>query len=130
MLAMNALRSISSIMVPPSSGAVIPSALQYAATENASTSYAPDPGMAGGSAAATYDRRSHAHTSCPPARAMSLSVPTARRLPIGAELIDATKAHFRVWAPVASRVDVVLYRDDAETVKRTHPMEADADGYF
>src|SRR5262245_60404618 len=32
----------------------------------------------------------------------------SRRLPIGAELIGSSTAHFRVWAPRAARVDVVL----------------------
>ena len=31
-----------------------------------------------------------------------------RRYPIGAELVDENETHFRVWAPKAQRVDVVL----------------------
>jgi maltooligosyltrehalose trehalohydrolase len=35
----------------------------------------------------------------------------SRRLPIGAELIESGGVHFRVWAPRAKRVDVVLESD-------------------
>jgi maltooligosyltrehalose trehalohydrolase len=36
------------------------------------------------------------------------AIRTKRRLPIGAELVGEALAHFRVWAPAAQRVDVVL----------------------
>ncbi len=52
----------------------------------------------------------------PPARSR------ARRLSVGAEII-AEGVDFRVWAPHASRVDVVI--DAAST-----PLEADGDGYW
>ena len=41
--------------------------------------------------------------------------PTAaphRRLPVGAEPLDANRSHFRVWAPAATRVQVVAGSDD------------------
>ena len=47
-----------------------------------------------------------------------------RRLPIGAEPIDARTAHVRVWAPRASRVEVVT-----ESGERT-ALDRDGDGYF
>ena len=31
-----------------------------------------------------------------------------RRYPIGAELIGPNQAHFRIWAPKAQRLDLVL----------------------
>src|SRR5438552_12298006 len=46
-----------------------------------------------------------------------------RRLPIGAEVF-ADGVHFRVWAPNATRVDVVV--DDAAA----HALGADSDHYF
>jgi maltooligosyltrehalose trehalohydrolase len=48
----------------------------------------------------------------------------SRRLPIGAELIQPRGVHFRVWAPRAQRVDVVVDSD-----ARTVCLERDADGY-
>jgi maltooligosyltrehalose trehalohydrolase len=49
-----------------------------------------------------------------------------RRLPVGAEIAgDAT--HFRVWAPAARRVDVVI-NSTARTT--TAALVAEADGYF
>ncbi len=54
-----------------------------------------------------------------------------RRYPIGAELIARDRTHFRVWAPKASRVDVVLEESADEGAKRTfHQLKAEADGYF
>jgi maltooligosyltrehalose trehalohydrolase len=47
---------------------------------------------------------------------------TERRYPIGAELIDG-QAHFRVWAPKAKRLDVVI---DGEG----HALDREASGYF
>jgi maltooligosyltrehalose trehalohydrolase len=50
---------------------------------------------------------------------------TWRRLPVGAELAPDGGVHFRVWAPHASRVEVVLEgRADVVTLSREH------DGYF
>jgi len=47
-----------------------------------------------------------------------------RRLPIGAELVERDLAHFRVWAPAATRVEVVLAHGGATS------LVAEADGYF
>lgn len=44
----------------------------------------------------------------PPAQASALRAAFRRRLPVGAELIDPRHAHFRVWAPIAARVEVVV----------------------
>src|SRR5438046_6015983 len=54
-----------------------------------------------------------------------------RRYPIGAELIGANETHFRVWAPKATRVDVVLEASAEKTAPRTfHPLEREDGGYF
>src|ERR1700730_348991 len=54
-----------------------------------------------------------------------------RRYPIGAELIGANETHFRVWAPKAQRVDLVLEESEAKNAKRSfHPMAAEERGYF
>jgi len=54
-----------------------------------------------------------------------------RRYPIGAELIDEGRTHFRVWAPKAKRVDVVLESSPENEADRTfHPLEAEDRGYF
>src|SRR5262245_21630783 len=47
-----------------------------------------------------------------------------RRLPIGAELIDAGRTHARVWAPRAQRVCVVQDADGATELRR------EGNGYF
>src|SRR5262249_59964857 len=46
-----------------------------------------------------------------------------RRLPIGAEPIGNGRTHFRVWAPRAPHVDVVL-------ASRATPLDPEAHGYF
>ena len=52
-----------------------------------------------------------------------------RRYPIGAELIGENEAHFRVWAPKAREVDVVL--EDARGAKpKFFPLTAESGGYF
>src|SRR5260370_15810945 len=43
-----------------------------------------------------------------------------RRYPIGAELIGAKETHFRVWAPKATHVDVVL--EESAAKMRTAPF--------
>src|SRR5213595_246205 len=54
-----------------------------------------------------------------------------RRYPIGAELIGANETHFRVWAPKATRVDVVLEESAAKNAHRTfHPLQREDSGYF
>jgi len=56
---------------------------------------------------------------------------TKRRYPIGAELIGEGRTHFRVWAPKATRLDVVLESSPENEAKRTfHPLEAEDGGYF
>ena len=49
-----------------------------------------------------------------------------RRYPIGAELLSAGGAHFRVWAPSASRVALVIEGD----ATRAFPLEPEGNGYF
>ncbi|HEV3148732.1 MAG TPA: malto-oligosyltrehalose trehalohydrolase [Chthoniobacterales bacterium] len=54
-----------------------------------------------------------------------------RRYPIGAELIGANETHFRVWAPKAQRIDVVLEDSAAKNANRTfHPLACEDGGYF
>jgi maltooligosyltrehalose trehalohydrolase len=54
-----------------------------------------------------------------------------RRYPIGAELIGPKQTHFRVWAPKAKHVDLVLEESAAKDGKRMfHPLIAEEDGYF
>jgi maltooligosyltrehalose trehalohydrolase len=53
----------------------------------------------------------------------------SRRYPIGAELVGENQTHFRVWAPKARRVDVVL-EDVAERKPKFCPLAAESDGYF
>src|SRR5215831_15224727 len=52
-----------------------------------------------------------------------------RRYPIGAELVGENQTHFRVWAPKAREVDVVL-EDVAETKRKFFPLIAEPGGYF
>ena len=52
-----------------------------------------------------------------------------RRFPIGAELIGENQTHFRVWAPKAQTVDVVL-EDAAEAQAKFCPLAAESGGYF
>ena len=54
-----------------------------------------------------------------------------RRYPIGAELIGANETHFRVWAPKAKHIDVVLEESAEKDAKRTfHSLQAEEGGYF
>src|SRR5213593_3681123 len=56
---------------------------------------------------------------------------TSRRYPIGAEPIGSNQAHFRVWAPKAQDVDLVLEESAKKEAKRTfHPLEREDNGYF
>lgn len=50
-------------------------------------------------------------------------MPTARRCPVGAEL-TSTGAHFRVWAPSAKTVQLVL-----SDTSKAYVMETEPDGY-
>src|SRR6266403_3761644 len=55
----------------------------------------------------------------------------SRRYPIGAELIAPNQAHFRVWAPKAQDVDLVLEESAKKEAMRTfHPLEREDNGYF
>lgn len=55
----------------------------------------------------------------------------ARRLPIGAEVVPAGGVHFRVWAPGAGQVEVVLEGTaDEVTEALSVPLQAEAEGYF
>src|SRR5438105_2384521 len=54
-----------------------------------------------------------------------------RRYPIGAELIGEGLTHFRIWAPKAKSLDVVLESSPENEAERTfHPLEAESGGYF
>jgi maltooligosyltrehalose trehalohydrolase len=48
---------------------------------------------------------------------------TKRRYPIGTEIIGAKETHFRVWAPKANKVDVVLGDE-------SHPLAREPGDYF
>ncbi len=56
---------------------------------------------------------------------------TKRRLPIGAELVCAGEAHFRVWAPKAERVAVAIEASaDPNAQREFHPLDPESEGYF
>ena len=52
-----------------------------------------------------------------------------RRYPIGAELIGENQTHFRVWAPKARKIDVVL-QGATEPELKFCPLTVESDGYF
>ena len=52
-----------------------------------------------------------------------------RRYPIGAELVCENQTHFRIWAPKAREVDVVL-EDATEAKLKFCPLTAESGGYF
>ena len=55
----------------------------------------------------------------------------SRRFALGAELTGEGQAHFRVWAPKAKRLDVVLEASADDDPGRTfHPLTAEVGGYF
>lgn len=54
------------------------------------------------------------------------SAPAGRRLPVGAEYQGQRGAHFRVWAPKRSRVEVVLEAPASSVIE----LHRDRDGYF
>jgi maltooligosyltrehalose trehalohydrolase len=55
----------------------------------------------------------------------------SRRYPIGAELVGANQTHFRLWAPKAHDVDLVLEESADKNAKRSfHPLQREAGGYF
>src|SRR5438034_5939733 len=52
-----------------------------------------------------------------------------RRYPIGVEVIDKDQTHFRLWAPKARELDLVV--EYGSNSKRTfHSLTPEADGYF
>ena len=54
-----------------------------------------------------------------------------RRYPIGAEVISANETLFRVWAPKANTLDVVLESSADRSAERTfHSLAREPDGYF
>ncbi|HXQ02380.1 MAG TPA: hypothetical protein VN801_05375 [Candidatus Udaeobacter sp.] len=54
-----------------------------------------------------------------------------RRYPIGAELIGPEQSHFRVWAPKAGSVDLVLEASTEESPSQTfHALKPEQGGYF
>ena len=52
-----------------------------------------------------------------------------RRHPIGAEVIGKDETHFRVWAPKAREIDVVL-KDGTSSEPIFYPLTPEAGGYF
>jgi maltooligosyltrehalose trehalohydrolase len=61
------------------------------------------------------------------------SVPdlSKRRYPIGAELIGENDTHFRIWAPKAKQVDLVLEENSSKNAQRSfHPLAREEGGYF
>jgi maltooligosyltrehalose trehalohydrolase len=52
-----------------------------------------------------------------------------RRYPIGAEVIGGNQTDFRVWAPKARGLDVVV-QDDANAKKMFHALTPEPNGYF
>jgi maltooligosyltrehalose trehalohydrolase len=64
-------------------------------------------------------------------RQSGVSALAKRRYPIGAELIGTNETHFRVWAPKARNVDVVLEENAGKNAKRTfHPLQIEEGRYF
>ncbi len=57
--------------------------------------------------------------------ASTMRMSRARRLPVGAELQRGAGVHVRVWAPAASRVDVVI-----DGASGAVALETEANGYF
>jgi maltooligosyltrehalose trehalohydrolase len=54
-----------------------------------------------------------------------------RRYSVGAELIGPNQTHFRIWAPKAQRLDLVLEESTEKDSDRTvHELEAEAGGYY
>ena len=65
------------------------------------------------------------------ARKSAVPAPIKRRYPIGAEIIGPNQTHFRVWAPKAKRLDVVLEESSARNAARSfHALTREKTGYF
>ena len=62
-------------------------------------------------------------TASPSSDAHTPATQIRRRLPIGAEYLGGRRTHFRVWAPAAQRLAVVLEGKE-------WPLERESDGYF
>jgi maltooligosyltrehalose trehalohydrolase len=57
--------------------------------------------------------------------------PVKRRYPIGAELIGRNRTHFRVWAPKAQCVDLVVEESVSKNSKQKfHALDTEEHGYF
>ena len=66
-----------------------------------------------------------------PGQGRKSGVQFKRRYPIGAELVGPNETHFRVWAPKAQDVDVVLEESAVKEAKRSfHPLTREDGGYF
>jgi maltooligosyltrehalose trehalohydrolase len=64
-------------------------------------------------------------------RVLRMERGTKRRYPIGAEIIGANETHFRLWAPKAHDVDLVLEKSADKNAKRSfHPLKREEGGYF
>ena len=61
---------------------------------------------------------------------MAVTMRAKRRYPIGAELIGRNETHFRVWAPKAQRVDVVLEQLSGKPETQFYQLRAEEAGYF
>ena len=55
---------------------------------------------------------------------------TARRLPVGAEILPDGGAHFRVWADRAERVSVVFFAGLDEIARAECGLQPEGDGYL
>ena len=74
----------------------------------------------------------------PSTAAPSAAATSARRLPIGAEVLGEGRVHFRVWAPGHDRVEVVIERSaDAargqragESRTQAHLLAPEDGGYW
>jgi maltooligosyltrehalose trehalohydrolase len=53
-----------------------------------------------------------------------------RRLPIGAELLDEKRVHFRLWAPHCRRVELVARDQAGRNEVRLFELQAEGTGYF
>src|SRR5690348_18479763 len=64
-------------------------------------------------------------------RARNKNMGWKRRYPIGAEVIGANETHFRLWAPKAKSVDLVLEQTVEQNAKHAfQPLLREDDGYF
>jgi maltooligosyltrehalose trehalohydrolase len=52
-----------------------------------------------------------------------------RRYPIGAEVVGENRTQFRLWAPKARQVDLVV-EQTADSKRTLHPLTPEAGGYF